>query len=305
MSALLRAYTRRVRDLLGARAFDLLWIEKEALAWLPLPLERALLRNGPYVLDYDDATFHQYDMHRSAAVRRLYGRKLDGLMAGAALVVAGNRYLAERATKAGARQVETVPTVVDLQRYPSAPRAGPDEPARIAWIGSPSTARYLQAVAEPLRALASHTPFVLRVIGGGAVQLPGVRTEAVAWSEATEVQALQGAVAGIMPLHDSPWERGKCGYKLIQYMACGLPTVASDVGANQDIVVQGTTGFLARSTQDWLDSLDRLLQDPPLRQRMGDAGRSRVERHYCLQVTAPRLAQLLRRAARLPAEAQA
>ncbi len=298
-AALLRAYTRRLRDLLGTGAFDLLWIEKEALAWLPLPLEAALLRRRPYVLDYDDATFHQYDLHRSAAVRRLYGRKLDGLMARAALVVAGNGYLAERAAKAGARQVEIVPTVVDLERYPLAAPAcvAPMEPARIAWIGSPSTARYLQAVAEPLRDLARRTPFVLRVIGGGQVPLPGVQTEAVAWSEATEVPSLQGAAAGIMPLHDSPWERGKCGYKLIQYMACALPTVASDVGANRDIVVHGTTGFLARSPQDWVEALARLLQDAALRQRMGGAGRSRVEQGYCLEVTAPRLARLLRQAA--------
>lgn len=296
-AALLGAYARRARDLLGAGAFDLLWIEKEALAWMPLPLERALLRQAPYVLDYDDATFHHYDLHRSAAVRRVYGCKLDGLMAGAALVVAGNRYLADRAVQAGARQVEIVPTVVDLPRYPPTPCASPEEPARIAWIGSPSTARYLGAVAEPLRALAHRTPFVLRVIGGGDVRLPGVPTETIPWSEATEVQSLRDAVAGIMPLHDSPWERGKCGYKLIQYMACGLPTVASDVGANQDIVVHGTTGWLARDAQGWVDALDGLLRDPALRRRMGAAGRSRVEQHYCLQVTAPRLARLLRQAA--------
>ena len=299
-AALMAAYARRVGDLLGARAFDLLWIEKEALAWLPLPLERALLRAAPYVLDYDDATFHQYDLHTSPAVRRVYGRKLDGLMAGAALVVAGNGYLAQRATDAGAARVEVVPTVVNLERYDAAPalKVAGDGRASIVWIGSPSTARYLQTVAEPLRDLAARTPFVLRVIGGGDVQLPGVTTETMPWTEATEAQSLQGAAIGIMPLLDSPWERGKCGYKLIQYMACALPTVASAVGANQSIVLPGETGFLASSPQEWVQSLETLLRDPSLRQRMGAAGHARVEQRYCLQVTAPHLAQLLHQAAR-------
>jgi len=298
VSGLLQAYARRVQALMSRHEFDMLWIEKEALQWWPLWVERALLRGVPYVLDYDDAVFHHYDMHRHAWVRHLYGRRLDGLMAGASLVVAGNQYLAQRAQDAGAPWVEIVPTVIDLDRYtsPDALKAAAvDGLPRVAWIGSPSTAKYLQLIAEPLQALAQRLPFVLRVIGGGAVSIPGVQIEVMDWSEATEVKALQSADVGVMPLEDAPWERGKCGYKLIQYMACGLPAIGSAVGANKDIVAHGQTGMLARTAKDWLDSLETLLGDPVLRQRMGAAGRVRTEELYCIQQTGPKLAGLLRR----------
>jgi len=295
---LLAAYAWRVQALMSRHAFDVLWIEKEALKWWPLWAERAMLSGVPYVLDYDDADFHHYDMHRLAWVRHFYGRRLDGLMAGASLVVAGNQYLAQRAHDAGAAWVEIVPTVIDLERYTSpgsTKSAAVDGLPRVVWIGSPSTAKYLQLIAEPLQALAQRLPYVLRVIGSGAVSIPGVQVEVMDWSEATEVQALQSADLGVMPLADTPWERGKCGYKLIQYMACGLPALGSAVGANNDIVVHGQTGMLARSSQNWLESLETLLGDAALRQRIGAAARARVQELYCIQQTGPRLAELLKR----------
>lgn len=296
--ALLDAYAQRVKALLGRHSFDVLWIEKEALQWWPLWAERALLRGVPYVLDYDDAVFHSYDMHTNALVRHVFGRRLDGLMAGARLVVAGNEYLAQRARSAGAPWVEVVPTAVDLERYPApgaAKSSASDGLPRVVWIGSPSTVKYLQLIAATLQTLAQRRSFVLRVIGGGAVDIPGLQTEVVDWSEATEVKALQSADVGVMPLEDTPWERGKCGYKLIQYMACGLPVIGSAVSANNDIVVHGQTGMLARSADNWLESLEALLADAALRQQMGQAGRVRAEGLYCIQQTGPRLAGLLKK----------
>jgi glycosyltransferase involved in cell wall biosynthesis len=298
---LVRAYGDRCRALLRRRRFDVLWIEKEALPWWPLWLESALLRGVPYVLDYDDAVFHAYDRHRNAGVRRLFGRRLDRLMAGAALVLCGNDYLARRARAAGAPRVEILPTVIDLDRYPGAspepsPPRGDREPPRIAWIGSPSTAPYLQILGESLRALAERRPFTLRVIGGGAVDLPGVAVEIIPWTEDTEVARLRSCDVGVMPLLDSPWEQGKCGYKLIQYMACGLPVVASRVGVNPEIVQPGVNGFLAETPAEWQDALERLLADASLRSELGRAGRRRVEQAYCVQQAGPRLAAWLRSA---------
>jgi glycosyltransferase involved in cell wall biosynthesis len=115
----------------------------------------------------------------------------------------------------------------------------------------------------------------------------------VEWSEAAEVPFLQAVDIGIMPLSDTPWARGKCGYKLIQYMACGLPVVASPVGVNAEIVEHGVNGFLATTEAEWSEALATLLRDPALRQRMGAAGRRKVEEHYSLQVWGPRVAALL------------
>lgn len=296
--ALLRAYAGRCKALLQRHDFDVLWIEKEALPWLPLWLEGALLRGVPYVLDYDDAIFHNYDQHPRPWLRRLFGRRLDGLMAKAALVVGGNNYLAQRAHDAGAPWVEVVPTVIDLDHYAFAPKkpamvSAADEPPRIVWIGSPATVHYLQVLREPLQALAGRHAFVLRIIGGGAVDLPGVRVEVLPWSEDTEVENISGCNVGVMPLQDSLWERGKCGYKLIQYMACGLPVVASNVGVNPDIVQDGENGFLASTPHEWVAALGKLLSNQSLRAQMGLAGRQLVERTYCIQQTGPRMAKLL------------
>ena len=290
--ALLSAYWRRIHALLKVHQFDLIWIEKEALPWLPAWLERWLLRRVPYVMDFDDAIFHNYDLHRSAWVRRVYGRRIDRLMAGAQLVFAGNRYLAERAAAAGARQVVVLPTVVDLIRYIPKRIYSFNTQPRIVWIGSPSTVQYLLELAEPLCALAKRQPFMLRVIGGGAITLPGVNVESLPWSEDTEATLIAECDIGIMPLKDTPWEQGKCAYKLIQYMACGLPTVASPIGANCDVVIAGGTGFFANTASDWMDTIELLLCDTDLRQRLGLAGRTRVEAEYCLQQTASKMVRL-------------
>jgi glycosyltransferase involved in cell wall biosynthesis len=289
----LGAYGLRAWQLMRRHKFDLIWIEKEALPWLPAWVERLLLRGVPYVLDYDDAIFHNYDLHRSTWVRRLLGRRIDRLMKGASLVVAGNEYLAERARDAGAARVEVVPTVIDLGRYePRHARWRAKTAPRIVWIGSPSTVRYLAALSAPLLALAGRVAFSLRVIGG-ELDIPGVEVECVPWTEATEADVLAECDIGIMPLGDSPWERGKCGYKLIQYMACALPVVASSVGANRQIVRDGENGFLVDRESSWTARLAQLLSDGALRQAMGEAGRRRVEAEYCLQRTAPVLRELL------------
>ncbi|MCL4675862.1 MAG: hypothetical protein KJZ59_07540, partial [Pararhodobacter sp.] len=136
----LTAYVRRTGQMLRAGQSDLIWLEKEAMPWLPWSVERAMLpRAVPLVVDYDDAVFHRYDLHRSPFVRRLLGRKLDTLMATASLVTAGNRYLADRATAAGAPRVEIVPTVVDLTTYTRRLEPFPGNAATIGWIGTPST----------------------------------------------------------------------------------------------------------------------------------------------------------------------
>lgn len=292
--ALIRAYMKRVGLLMDRKDFDVMWIEKEALPWWPASVEAMLLSGVPYVLDYDDAVFHGYDMHGSWVVRKMLGSRLDKLMSRAALVTAGNGYLAQRAIDAGAPWVEVVPTVVDLDRYPAGGSTKVFSTPRIVWIGSPSTAHYLHLLREPLRQLASKASFILRVIGANDLRLPGVDVEYVPWTEDTEVDSIASCAVGIMPLEDSPWEKGKCGYKLIQYMACSLPVVASAVGANVEIVENGRSGYLANSVDEWITALHTLLESPDLRRAMGRTGRRRVEDRYCLQKTGPLLVELLR-----------
>lgn len=294
-----RSYMQRLCKLLSIRRYDVVWVEKELFPWCPALLELAMVpRHTALVIDYDDAVFHRYDAHRFRLVRALLGRKIDAVMRRADVVIAGNEYLAQRARAAACRRVEWVPTVVDLQRYPPATTERPAGPVTIGWIGSPSTASYLQMMAPAMIELGRKVNLRCIAIGARPDQVAGTPFESWEWSERAEVAMLQQMDIGIMPLPDAPWERGKCGYKLIQYMACGLPVVASPVGVNRDIVRSGETGYLAADGDAWVEALGALALDPDLRKRMGAAGRREVENQYCLQAQAPFLAAILKSLAR-------
>lgn len=299
---LANAYSQRIARMLDAGRFDLVWLEKEALPWLPAGIERALFRRIPYVMDLDDAWFHRYGLHRAAPVRALLGRKLEALAQGAQTVVAGNPHLADWARAAGARSVVEIPTVINLDRYPP-PVARPvpsGRPFTIGWMGSPSSAPYLAQVAEALAELAGRSEsdaVQLLLVGAHGAEPTGLNRRISIvhepWSEGLETALLGRFDVGIMPLVDGPWERGKCGYKLIQYMAAGIPVVASPVGINTTLVRDGENGFLASEPEQWATALARLASDPLLRARMGAAGRRLVEERFNLQAVAPRLAEAL------------
>jgi len=296
---LVASLVRRLRALLHAGAFDIVWVEAEAFPWFPSSVEDMFLAGRTkFVVDYDDAIFHRYDQHRSLLVRALLGKKIDNIMRKAAVVIAGNTYLAERAERAGARKVEVLPTVVDLSQYPSSPPERGNE-AVIGWVGSMSTAKYLAEIEGPLRTMQQDRHARLIAVGAQPPSMDGIRFETGPWSEAQEMAEMEKFSIGIMPLVDSPWERGKCGHKLIKYMGCYLPVVASPVGINREIVEHGVNGFLASGDREWITALQALSDDPALRSRMGVEGRKKVEREYSLTVAAPRIAEILERASRV------
>ncbi|GIZ51613.1 glycosyltransferase family 4 protein [Noviherbaspirillum aridicola] len=287
------AYLRRLRLLLRASRFDVVWIEKELFPNWPAWFEALLAKAGvPYLVDYDDAIFHGYALS-SNPLKRLLRNKIDHVMRRASLVVGGNRYLLDHATRAGAARVALLPTVIDIRRYTVAPDTAPAGRPVIGWIGSPTSAQYLGALLPVLARLRERFDFEFAVVGAelDTSRYPFMRC--IRWQEQTEVDEIRRFDVGVMPLPDGPWEQGKCGYKLIQYMACGKPAVASPVGVNADIVKDGVTGYLAATDAQWLDALSRLLGDAPLRRCMGMRAREAAEQRYCLQVTAPQLLALL------------
>ena len=288
---LFMSYMRRFGALRRRLRYDVVWLEKEALPWLPAWVDIARLQGMPYVVDYDDAWFHRYDMHWT---RPLLGRKIDAIMQVAHTVVAGNDYIARRAREAGARQVEIVPSAIDLERYRDVPAPPAHEGLTVGWIGIPLNAHYLSIIAPALRAVPS---VKLQVVGGAVpAELSGIAAESFAWTEDSEIARIAAFDVGIMPLHDTPWERGKCAYKLLQVMAAGKPVIASPVGANRQVVRHGVNGFLAETTEQWADAL-RQLADPELRRRMGEEARKTVAEQYATSVVVPRLAAILTEAA--------
>ena len=291
-----KAYLRRLRALFGVRRYSAIWVEKELFPFLPAPFEALLSLLGvPWVVDYDDATFHSYDHHHRGFVRTVLGSKLDPLIGGARIVGVGNSYLEAYMRAHGARAVVRIPTTVDIQRYSVQPEQ-PDEEFRVGWIGTPKTAKYLKRLFPALREVARNRLLRLVTIGAPPLGDIGVPVEQHAWSPDTEAQLLSSLHVGVMPLPDEPWERGKCGYKLIQYMACGRPVIASPVGVNTDIVTT-EVGFLASTDEEWVTSIEALANDPGQRIRMGASGRRLVEQDYTVQVVAPRIVAMLRQAA--------
>lgn len=292
-----RQYLKRIRDLRRTDTNELDWVEGELLPFLPRSVEMAFMRGRrPFIAEYDDALFHRYGLSSNGVVRFLLGKKIDVVMREAACVIVGNRYLAQHAQRVGAARIEIIPTVVDIQRYTPVVHRERQQLV-IGWIGSPVTQHYLRSVHKALREICARYNVLLRAVGAHpsvSEQLPGVRVECVPWTEQDEANLLSDMDIGIMPLLDGPWERGKCGYKLVQYMASGLPVLASPVGVNSDLVIPGVNGFLPVSTEDWVERLSILLGSVELRQRLGTAGRSRVEAEFCTQVQAPRLAAIMR-----------
>lgn len=298
-TAIGRAYAGRLVDLLRRPDADLLWVYAELLPWLPGGFERLILRHRlPIVYDLDDAFFVPYDQHRSAAVRAVLGGKLEPLLRHAAAVTCGNDYLRAHAARFNSNAI-VVPTVVDTDRYVAAKRTA-DAPPVIGWLGSPTTWANVRPLLPVLKRLHEDTGVRIRVVGAGRAA-DGDRfngMDIVDWTEASEVSEVQRFTVGIMPLIDAPFQRGKSGYKLVQYMACGLPTVASPVGVNGQIVVEGESGLLATEEAEWERALRLLLADPQLRETMGRNGRERAVADYSLVSQAPRLVDLFRSVAR-------
>lgn len=295
---MLASYIKRTTLLAKLRNYDLVWLEQEIFPWLPAFLEKFIHRTRiPYVVDFDDAIFHRYDLHSNQAVRQLLGHKIDTVMKSAKLVIAGNSYLAERAQFcAGAENVLLLPTVIDLQRY-HVRKAKNNYPFTIGWIGSPTTAVFLRPVAPLLRELHTRLGFRVLLVGANKDQFHNEPFEFLPWSEDNEVKNIQAFDVGIMPLPDTPWAKGKCGYKLIQYMACGVPVIASNIGANKDVVRHGRQGFLTTTLKDWYEAIMALYLSADLRKSMSFESRHRVENRYHLGITAPVLEKHLKRAA--------
>jgi glycosyltransferase involved in cell wall biosynthesis len=283
-------YAKRLACLFRQTRFDLAIVHVELLPFMPGLIESALL-SIPYIYDFDDAFFLKYRIGTLKPLSFLLANKFDPLIARAAFIFAGNKYLAEFA-RAFNPATTLLPTVVDTGRYICQARKQHDV-FTVGWIGSPSTSTYLKGVALPLSRLSVDGPVRFVVVGGHCDPIEGVDVLNVPWDEASEITLLNSFDVGIMPLTDDDWARGKCAFKLIQYMACSVPVVASPVGANVD-VVDSSCGFLASDEDAWVSSLRTLRGDRGLRLRMGASARLKIENNYSLRCTIRVMAEVIK-----------
>jgi glycosyltransferase involved in cell wall biosynthesis len=288
---------RRLADALRAKRYDVILIQREAMPYGPPLIERLIFRSGvPVVYDFDDAI---YIRRSSAANRRMawlkQPQKTAELVARSAHVIAGNRILADYARQFNTA-VSIIPTPIDTTRY-TVRQARQSTTLTIGWVGTLTNSEYLHSLDEALTILNGRFPFTLTVIGG-KYSHPVMLTINRPWRLEDELADLHEFDVGVMPLPDTEWTRGKCGFKILQYMAAGVPCVASPVGVNADIIQSGVNGFLADSPAEWVEALTQLAQSATLRQQIGLAGRATVEADYSLQKQLPRLLTVLQQTAR-------
>lgn len=292
---ILFAYFRRILALTFTERFDLVIVYGDLLPFIPGWLERLFLRI-PFIYDFDDSFHYKYRFGVLKFLKLPFCTKADRLMAKAVAVTAGNSGLAAYA-KTFNPNVFLLPSVVDSAHFRPTdfpPNCSSLESFTVGWIGSPSTSPYLQLLVNPLERLAKECSVRLLVVGGSSPVISGVEVIEAPWSIDTEVSLIQKFDVGVMPLPDNEWTRGKCAYKLIQSMSCGIPVVASPVGANIE-VVPPECGFLPNSSEQWFFALRQLASDPLLRLRLGGAARHWVEQNYSIDSAAPLLNDVIKR----------
>ena len=299
-AGVVRRALRRWLELAQLGRYDLVFLYREAIPLGPPLLEWLMAKVGPpIVFDFDDAIFLPSVSEANRAIAFLkQPSRVATILRHSTRVVVGNEFLATYARR-HSPAVTVIPTAVDTTRFvPRADAPAPDRSLVVGWIGSPTTFPYLESLAGVLAEVASRHPFTLRVSGAGRpVRFPGVQVQEVPWSMADEVSLFNTCDIGVYPLTDDDWSRGKCGFKAIQCMACGVPVVAAAVGVNREIITDGVNSFLASTPAEWIEKLGRLLTDATLRARMAAAGRQTIDERYSLRVTAPQLAAVLRSAA--------
>ncbi|OYX39993.1 MAG: hypothetical protein B7Y91_00520 [Rhodobacterales bacterium 32-64-14] len=286
-------YVSRLRAALTvAKDADAVIIEKELFPYLPAFSEKLLICGSAAVIyDYDDAIWHAYERRRFGPFGSLFSNKIRKVVAYADHVVAGSHYLDETIRTWRANAVTLIPTTVPATRYQGQGLVA-EKTTDIVWIGSMSTGTHVQRIFSVLERLHREKGRKTRLIGFPRNLIDGPVpefVELVPWSAETELEMMASARVGIMPLPDELFERGKCGFKLVQYMGVGLPTVASPVGENRHIVRNGTTGYLADSADQWYQRLSALLDNPELANRMARAGHALYNTTYSAENAAQQL----------------
>ena len=268
-----------------SRKYDITW------------LSRTLVRGGqtiewmlkrPCVLDVDDAIW-LHNSFCSATIANL-ARHVD-------VVVVGNTFLADWFGRHN-KNIKIVPTAIDTERYVVRSEKRNTEHFVIGWTGTSSNFRYLDGIEKPLaNFLTDHRDVMLKIVADRPWQssmIPPERIIFTQWSRDIEVESLHEMTVGIMPLEDSDWSRGKCSFKMLQYMAVGLPVIVSPVGMNRDILQMGNIGFAAETDNQWREALYELYKQRSNLYNLGLTGRKKVEASFATNIIGDKLLEIFK-----------
>jgi len=293
--------TRRFFDLFTAMHCDIIFIHLEAFPFGPSVFEWILKKSGKKIIyDLDDAIYLGITSPINRFLKLLkYPSKVMKILTISNHIITCNEFLADFARKYN-KNVTAIHTSVDTDRFVPKIRDANDanQDITIGWIGSHTTAPYLEELKNVFHQLSLKYKFNLKIIGAGKhnLKIPGINVINMDWQLENEIEEFQSLDIGVYPLPENKWTLGKTGFKTIQYMSVGIPCVVSNVGSNKNIVEDGVNGYLANTKEEWIEKLSKLIEDPELRKRMGLAGRKTVIEKYSVKVNAPKLLEILQNA---------
>lgn len=272
----------RIRNIHRAANYDCVILQRKLLPRWQLSILRR--RSRRFIFDFDDAVLYRDSYDSRGPVSRRRASRFAHTVTSAQLVIAGNSFLAECAAERGAwtDRIRVIPTCIETDRYqPKANTSSREDPVRLVWIGSSSTLQGLEQQRHLLERLGHEIPgLILRLVCDRFPSFEPLTVESRPWSAETEAADLAGGDIGISWIPDDLWSRGKCGLKVLQFFAAGLPVVANPVGVHREMIVPGVNGFLARTDDEWVDVIRSLVRDVQARRRMGQEARRTVERQY-------------------------
>lgn len=282
---LIKIYLRRLLYLLKLNSKDIVFVEYEFTPFLPFIILYFKLRGINYIVDYDDAIFHNYDQHKNNVVRKLFSKKIPIVIENAKCVITGSPYLTEFALKYN-KNVYEIPTSIDFSKYSQSNSLKENSKFIIGWIGSSTTSKNLLALIPVFEQLLKEKiEYEIHAIGFNPSlenKFSELPFKNIKWETHTEVENIKRFSVGIMPLDDNLFNKGKCAFKLIQYMACGIPTISTPLEAN--VKVNGSNNNLfATSNEDWINCFKEIQNNRQKYHEVGELNREIIHKHYSIQ----------------------
>lgn len=278
-----KAFYIRIKDRLRYKDYDIVFVQREAIMVGTIYFERGIRKTkAKYIFDFDDSIWLMDTSEGNKKFEWLKDpEKTARNIRQANMVIAGNAYLADYARHYN-KNIKIIPTTIDTGVHK--PLALAKDKITIGWSGSLTTIKHFEYALDFLKIIKQKYPHTeICVVSDGIYTNNEIEIKGVGWTSATEVQAINTFSIGIMPLPDDEWAKGKCGLKGLSYMACEVPTVMSPVGVNTQIIEHGKNGFLASTTQEWVDCISQLIENPALRETMGKAARQTVVERYSVE----------------------
>lgn len=283
-------YRNRIKLFRKMRSFDFVFLHRKLLSTVGWYILRKNAKRLVY--DFDDAVMFKDSINKNQISNRRMNNFIRTVK-NADLIIAGNEYLKDFAIKENPRSF-VIPTPIDMQRYVERSHEVPSDIIIIGWIGSSVTLFYLEKMKKAWDAIFNKFPYVkLKIVADkffDCNRMPVIKKQ---WRYEEEIADLHTFDIGLMPLTDDPWSRGKCGFKLLQYMAVGVPAVCSPVGVNREIVTDGINGFWANDEDEWVDKVGELIKNRQLRIEIGSRARKTIIERYSTEVCSKKILAIL------------